>query len=75
MKSAVSALMNKLLEDKRYNDVLKLAQRELAKFDIQIGFPDVNSEFTNIVAHAALEIVILNLYYICYRIFKNIVIL
>ena len=44
--------MNKLLEDKRYNDVMILAKHELAnKYSSGI-------EFTNIVAHTALEMVI-----------------
>ena len=46
--------MNKLLEDKRYNDVMILAKHELAnKYSSGI-------EFSNIVAHTALEMVSLN---------------
>ena len=43
--------MNKLLEDKRYNDVMILAKHELANKNI----PGI--AFTNIVAHTALEMV------------------
>ena len=50
----INILMNKLLEDKRYNDVMILAKHELAnKYSSGI-------EFTNIVAHTALEMVSLN---------------
>ena len=45
-------LMNKLLEDKRYNDVMMLSQHELSNKNV----PGI--EFTNIVAHTALEMVI-----------------
>ena len=53
-RSTINILMNKLLEEKRYNDVMILAKHELAnKYTSGI-------EFTNIVAHTALEMVSLN---------------
>ena len=52
---AVYVLMNKLLEKKRYNDVMILAQHELAIWKKELISPGF--EFTNIVPHAALELV------------------
>ena len=53
-RSTINILMNKLLEEKRYNDVMILAKHELAN-EIVPGI-----EFSNIVAHTALEMVFLN---------------
>ena len=65
-RSALNILLNKLLEDKRYDDVMILAEYELENWKNYLeekralfSFPDL--VFTNIIAHTALELVFLNL--------------